>query len=331
MAIKKLRLAALLALPIGLGLYLNSVASWRPRTLAVYESPPNLHAWAPSIAFSPDGKQLASTGNGDVSLWDVGQMRATRTLKSLPGKRANEVAFSPDGKSIAASYNDKEDMEGQVRLWDAATGNFRRVWRQQRSMTGVAFSRHGKALAGSGYSNVQLWNTQSGKAIASVAVGDTFWVQDVALSPDGHTIIGLGEQDAIYWWDARKAARDDYWGERPGIRGNCAAFSPDGKNLAVGTTGRVLVYSVQMRRVTRRLASQSTQVNAITFSADGSTLAGGGTGGRVELWDVPSQTRWPLRTLLGHTKTITSLAFAPDSSTLASSSADGTVRLWRLR
>lgn len=320
---KKLKIAALLALPVALGLYLNSAMSWRPRTLATYKSP------VLSVAWAPDGKRLASVGDGYVTLWDAGRMRVAETLKSPPSKRANQVAFSPDGKLVAASYTDLDFMEGQVRLWDAATGKPNRTWRVDRTTTGLAFSGDGKTLAASGYMGVGLWNVPGAKPAGKVDVGDTFLVRGVALSLDGQTVVGLGEGRAIHTWNVRKAADDSYYGESPGKDGDCVAFSPDGRILTVGSHGGVHFFNARTDRPMSGLVLPNVRVSAVAFSSDSSTLAVGSDKGRIELWNVSS--RKPGRTLRGHDKAITSLAFAPDSSTLASSSADGTVRLWRLR
>ena len=67
-------------------------------------------------------------------------------------------------------------------------------------------------------------------------------------------------------------------------------------------------------------------VKSVSFSPDGQTLASGGLGGTIRLWDASTGTH--KRTLTGHLIWVSSVSFSPDGQTLASGSYDSTIRLW---
>jgi WD40 repeat protein len=134
-----------------------------------------------SVAYSPDGKSLASgsgptiqlatpdgkkpaSGSGDqtVKLWDVQTGKEQATLKGHTSL-VSSVAFSPDGKTLASGSHDKT-----VRLWDVQTGQEQATLRGHASpVSSVAFSPDGKTLAsGSSDETIRLWEVQTGKVRA---------------------------------------------------------------------------------------------------------------------------------------------------------------------
>src|SRR5262249_45334194 len=125
------------------------------------------------LAFSPEGKMLASTCyEGIIQLWDVAAGKELRRMQGTQ-KAASSVAFAPDGKTLATASSDASG-DHTIRFWEAATGKeLRRMELHPWSAIDIAFSRDGKVLAAVGgipgvpneSSDVRLWDVVTGREL----------------------------------------------------------------------------------------------------------------------------------------------------------------------
>ena len=155
-----------------------------------------------SIAFSPDGRMLASCSEGfednSIELWHVVTGQLIATLEGHTGG-VFSVAFSPDGKTLASGAGFEDNS---IKLWDISTVENEETLKSDKGyVLSVAFSPDGRTLASANSgSSVSLWDIATKQQIA-VLTGHNSVVYCVAFSPDGKTLASGSNDGTILLWD----------------------------------------------------------------------------------------------------------------------------------
>ncbi len=293
-----------------------------------------------SLAFTPNGKSIASGGNqynpsngvldGIVEVWNIANASLKMSISTGLNQGVWSVAISPDGNTLADAGNNLNNLPGESQY----TGE------------------------------VQTWNISTPIETGLISSAANFFVNAVAFSPDGSTLASCGQSQSnsqgygavIERWtvpgytqisSTNKFSQDQY---------SAVTFASDGKTLGAvggkwlsgssggGYIGGILsLWDVQTGAPKASLPTSATNLYSLSFSPTGGTLACGGqvtdknsntTHGVVEIWDLTT------KTVTANLKTfavyVYAVAYSPDGKILAVGGGNpghrqGVLELWNVQ
>ena len=233
-----------------------------------------------AVAWSPDGKRIATGADDGVRVWDVVTGEGLFSLEH--GSKVRSVAWSPDGRRIAAA------SDGGVRVLDAVTGEELLNLEHSRLVRSVAWSPDGRHIATSStFDAVRVWDAVTGKELLSLERGRGFG--SVVWSPDGSRI-AAGSFGGVWVWDAvtgeELLSLKRGHGLKRGHWVDSVAWSPDGSRIATGPDG-VWVWDAVTGKELLSLEHGS-QVDSVVWSPDGRYILTKSWRSEIRIWDVTS-------------------------------------------
>jgi WD40 repeat protein len=279
--------------------------------------------WVRSLSLSADGSLLAADstypGWGKVHLWDLKSGERVRILPTgdpKAGLLLRGMALDGDGSSVIAAWSD-----GSLQRWDVSTGAERPssrptptkeagADRRKRRVGGdverAFFSRDGRTVALLGRGSLRVIDLASG----DLRFEESSWSSAGAFAPDGRSLAivreGRGKEikladgrvrgdsltaaSTIVWLDSRTGhVRREI--EIPESRVVCLAFSPDGQDIAAGTSfhwrrGIIRIYRLRDKQEVQAIETPCPWMQGLAFTPDGKRIIAGLSDTSIVIWDV---------------------------------------------
>ena len=296
---------------------------------------------AGTVAWSADGRHLASAGKGPILLlWDIASEGPPKALLDGHSGLVATRAFDADGRTLVTGGS-----EDNLRLWDAGDLRASRVLLGPGfpEVKTIAFSPdRGTVALGRGDGTILFWDSDEPAPSEASLEGHDGAVTSLAFSADGSMLASGGEDERLVLWDVDERKRLGVLATDTGTLTGLA-FNGDGGKLASGSGRSVqlwevaepveptLPYARLLPTRTAEVGSEGENVTTFLFSPDDRALVSGDSRGSIRIWDLGGSEMKQRRVHHeAHSGRVTGLAFNVDGKRFVSVGADRAVRRWSL-
>ncbi|EKM59841.1 uncharacterized protein PHACADRAFT_250587 [Phanerochaete carnosa HHB-10118-sp] len=267
--------------------------------------------------FSQNGSRaLLTRDNNSTEVYKTDRWDWAYKPLSLPSECTHYAAFSPDDAVILTA---SEGKNGEVTLWDAASGSLQVRWKR------VVYIMHWA---------ISIQSTLMWSGVLSY-MSHCFGGQSspIMFSPDSRYLLtgtistasNSGKHTACLWDVATGKLIREFVGHSHDVLS--VAFSLDGRRIATGSLDRtVMIWEVATGARVATCSRHGVWVHSVAFSPNGERVVSGGHDHCILTWSAEGGEL--LQSFEGHTSLVTSVAFTPNGDVVISSSNDNTMRLW---
>ncbi len=306
-----------------------NIWDWRKRELLL--TFPYGEQRAPTVAFSRDGKRLASgTWRGSIKIWDA--EKGGKPLLPLPEDHypVTALAFSPDGARLAQA-----GFGRRVNVWDTTTGALVHSMLHTGLIACVAYSPDGQRLASAGEDKtVRLWDATTGREVLGLRGHlDPCLCLTFSPDPDGRRLASVGTDKTIRIWDATPLRGDERQEKFTFTQHDDevwrVAVSPDGRQIASGGARTpIKIWDAQTGLVATQFTGHPFVTFDLSWQPDGPAIASAGFNGTefsAKVWDARSG-----RELFAipAPAELFAAAFSPDGRHLVTGGMNRTIQVW---
>jgi WD40 repeat protein len=310
----------------------NSIRLWNLATGTEQARFPACEDSIISLAYSPDGKLLASGGfKGDVFIWDVGKRKPLRSCvghnKRALSSGVFAVVWIDSGEALTTASSD-----GNIRIWETATGKLLKSIQEPVDESklvywdSMAIHADSKVYASCSGTAVRVCDLMTGTV--KERCGFHRDVHALAFSPDGRFLVTGSEDGRFRVWDRVQAKVCCSCGRHPDVRS--IVFSRDGSKFVTASSNYELkiwrTRTGELLNIFRGPPGRETGLSDPLFSPSDTLLTAQGKEG-IYIWDLKSGKLLP-RKVVGHRGTVFSVAISPNGRLLASAEDD--LLLWDL-
>ncbi len=238
-----------------------------------------------SLAWSHDGKLLASGGYRNVRVWDLQSAGAKLTLEGLKG-RVGALVFTPDDQVLIGA-DAEPAAEGMIHQWAMPSGAPIRSWvGHGDAILALKISGDGTQLVSGGSDKlVKVWDRAQGKEIATLE-GHGGAVMALALNVDGTRLASAGADKEIKVWDFKTRHFLASLTTSPGAVTDLCWL--DAKKVISASDDGVVRQSSEENKgnAERTFAGASDVTYCVAIAPDGKTIYAGCHDGNVYVWTV---------------------------------------------